>query len=244
MRCLGKTVVLVSSKGGSGKSTVAVGLATAFSREGKSVLLIDADEGARCLDFMLSVDKDTVFDLSDVLNGNAEIENAKLKVPFLDNVWVIPSPLSGEPIDLAALGELTQSLKEEYDYVIVDTKGQLPAERFQGFTKNAQFISVVTTDRIAVRNTGALNSRLVSYGFNPRLIINRFAIRNADGGYNNIDDIIDSASARLLGIIPEDRNIGTNKNGLLFGTASAAVFRIASRIEGRETPLPKIKDIL
>ncbi len=241
---MGKMVVLVSSKGGSGKSTVAVGLATAFSREGKSVLLIDADEGARCLDFMLSVDKDTVFDLSDVLNGNAEVESAKLKVPFLDNVWVIPSPLSGEPIDLPTLGRLTETLKDEYDYIIVDTKGQLPAERFQDFTKNALFISVVTTDRIAVRNTGALNTKLISYGYMPRLIINRFAVRNADGGYNNIDNIIDSAAARLLGIVPEDRNIGTNKNGLLFGTASAAVFRIASRIEGRETPLPNIKDIL
>ncbi len=241
---MGKTVVLVSSKGGSGKSTVAVGLATAFSREGKSVLLIDADEGARCLDFMLSVDKDTVFDLSDVLNGNAEIDNAKLKVPFLENVWVVPSPLSGEPIDLSALGKLTEMFKDDYDYIIVDTKGQLPAERFERFSKNAMFISVVTTDRIAVRNTGSLNTRLISYGFNPRLIINRFAVRNADGGYNNIDNIIDSASARLLGIVPEDNCIGTNKNGLVFGTASAAVFRIASRLEGRETHLPKIKEII
>ena len=57
---MAQTVVLISSKGGSGKSTVAVGLATAFSREGKRVLLIDADEGARCLDSMLSVDSDTV----------------------------------------------------------------------------------------------------------------------------------------------------------------------------------------
>ena len=78
---MGKIIVLISSKGGSGKSTVAVGLATAFSNEGKKVLLIDADEGARCLDSMLAVDSDTLFDISDVLKGNADISSAALSVP-------------------------------------------------------------------------------------------------------------------------------------------------------------------
>ena len=150
MRTVGKTVVLISSKGGSGKSTVAVGLATAFSLAGKKVLLIDADEGARCLDSMLSINGETVFDISDVLKGNCEVEDAVLNVPNLPQVSIIPSPMSGEALDLAALGDLTEKLKEIYDYVIVDTKGQLPVERLLGLPKSAEVISVVTTDEIAV----------------------------------------------------------------------------------------------
>ena len=70
------TICFANNKGGSGKSTVAVGLATAFSLEHKRVLLIDADEGARCLDTMLAVDENTVFDLNDVVMGNVDYKDA------------------------------------------------------------------------------------------------------------------------------------------------------------------------
>ena len=243
VKSMGKTVVLISSKGGSGKSTVAVGLATAFSREGKRVLLIDADEGARCLDTMLSTDGDTVFDVRDVLLGNADYKDAMQAVDRLDNVWVIPSPLSPDPLDLGALGKLATEVQEEFDYVIIDTKGQLPAERLKILPKTATFISVVTTDKIAVRNTGNLVVELNKSSITPILIINRFKPKTTDGGYVNIDNIIDTASARLLGIVPEDKNITATNGPILIGNAAAAIFRIASRIDGRRTPLPAIKNI-
>ncbi len=241
---MGKTVVLISSKGGSGKSTVAIGLATAFSQNGKHILLIDADEGARCLDSMLAVDSETVFDISDVLMGSCEAKDAALKVPSLPGVEIIPSPLSGEALDLTALGKLTEDLKSNYDYVIVDTKGQLPAERLIGLPETAEMISVVTTDKIAVRNTGLLNSALIRAGFRPRLIINRFKRKTADGNTVNIDGIIDETNARLIGLVPEDRKIGSAVGPLLFGIAAKAIFRIAGRINGLNIPLPKIKDII
>ncbi len=244
VKCLGKTVVLISSKGGSGKSTVAVGLATAFSLEGKKVLLIDADEGARCLDLMLAVNEGTVFDISDVLKGNCDVNDAVLSVPKLPNVYIIPSPMSGEPLDLTALGELTETLKSEYDLVIVDTKGQLPAERLVGLPKSVEIISVVTTDKIAVRNTGILNSKLIHEGFKPRLIINRFKRKTADGSIVNIDSIIDETNARLIGLVPEDKKIGAYSGPLMLGIAAKAVFRIAARINGQNIPLPCLKEIL
>lgn len=241
---MGKTVVLISSKGGSGKSTVAVGLATAFSLEGKRVLLIDADEGARCLDSMLGVDSETVFDISDIMSGNADIENAALEVPGLKGVSVVPSPHSTDALDLGELGRLAEKWRAKFDYVIIDTKGQLPVERLGVLPKTADFISVVTTDRIAVRNTGVLCTKLSAFGIRPRLIINRFKPKMRDGSYVNIDGIIYTASAQLLGVVPEDKNISALQGPILIGTAAAAVFRIAARIDGKNTPLPEIKKIL
>ncbi len=241
---MGKTIVLISSKGGSGKSTVAVGLATAFSLEGKRTLLIDADEGARCLDSMLAVNGNTVFDISDVLKHKCEVNDAVLSVPKLNNVFIIPSPLSGEALDLTELGCLGENLNKDYDYVILDTKGQLPAERLIGLPKSAEIISVVTTDKIAVRNTGILNTALIREGFKPRLIINRFKRKTADGSTVNIDGIIDETGARLIGIVPEDKKIGAYSGPLVFGAAAKAVFRIAARINGAHMPLPQIKNIL
>ena len=126
---MGKVIVLISSKGGSGKSTVAVGLASAFSSLSKSVLLIDADEGARCLDTMLGVSEDTCFDLGDVLSGRCEPGDAAINALALEGVKVIPSPFSPGQTDFSALSKVAASAAESYDYVIIDTKGQLPAER-------------------------------------------------------------------------------------------------------------------
>ena len=44
---------VTSGKGGVGKSTVSAGLAFAFSGLSKKTLLVDMDEGLRCLDIML-----------------------------------------------------------------------------------------------------------------------------------------------------------------------------------------------
>ena len=87
---MGLLTVIVSGKGGSGKSTCSIGLATAFSKRGRKVVLIDIDEGLRCLDLMLGVSEKLVFDLSDILNYDKPLEDVVLKVN--DNVDLIAAP--------------------------------------------------------------------------------------------------------------------------------------------------------
>ncbi len=242
---MGKTIVLISSKGGSGKSTVAIGLATALSQGDKKILLIDADEGARCLDVLLSVGEDTLLDLSDVLKGRAEVDEAVLKVPSLPNVYVLPSPFETEPLDFVKLSEFISMVSNQYDYVILDTKGQLPAEKVAKINHDSLFITVVTPDPIAIKNTGVLTSGLLQLGVECRLIIDRFEIKDANGKINNIDDIIDKCGSRLLGIIPEDKRITVHRKApFIYGTSASAIYRIAARIKGTRVLLPDIKDII
>ena len=153
---MGKVIVLVSSKGGSGKSTIAVGLAAAFSASQKKVLLIDADEGARCLDSLLSLNENTVADLSDVLLDFDSFYDACVTVPNLEGVNIIMSPILNEPIDFAKLSKVLKQVADKYDYIIVDTKGQIPASRLGMLDLAADFISVTTTDQISIKNTGIL----------------------------------------------------------------------------------------
>ena len=71
---MGKVVVLVSSKGGSGKSTIAVGLATAFANSDKKVLLIDADMRKPSVHKKLRISNEK--GLSSILVGFSELEES------------------------------------------------------------------------------------------------------------------------------------------------------------------------
>ena len=66
---MGRMLAVASGKGGVGKSTVAVQLASALARAGRQVLLVDGDIGMRCLDLMLGLTDSLAFDLSDILLG-------------------------------------------------------------------------------------------------------------------------------------------------------------------------------
>lgn len=241
---MGQTIVLVSSKGGSGKSTVAVGLSAALSLASKKVLLIDIDEGARCLDTMLDLGVGTVFDIADVVSGNATIGEAAVSVPKLHNLSVVPSPYENKPLDFAAVSRVVDEESKNYDYIILDTKGQLPAERLCDLPKNAVFVAVVTPEPVALKNTGILCNGLIERGIVPRLIINRFKPLGINKYVNNIDKIINTCSAQLLGIVPEDKNLSAYVGKpIIFGSAAKAIHRIAARLSGEKVSLPKIKDI-
>ena len=82
-------------------------------------------------------------------------------------------------------------------------------------------------------------------GIKCRLIINRFKRFEHNGKISNIDDMIDTCGACLLGVVPEDKNVSVYAGKpIVFGTAAKAIHRIAERLEGKIVFLPKIKDII
>ena len=82
---------VTSGKGGVGKSTVATCLAAEAERLNKKTLLIDLDEGLRCLDLMLSLSESVVLDLSDVFEGH-DVNSALYQVPEHPLINLLPAP--------------------------------------------------------------------------------------------------------------------------------------------------------
>lgn len=64
--------IVCSGKGGSGKSTVTVGLAAALASAGKRVLCADADTSVRSLDLLLETGEDILFNWYDAARGNCK----------------------------------------------------------------------------------------------------------------------------------------------------------------------------
>ena len=102
--------------------------------------------------------------------------------------------------------ELTEKLKEEFDYVLIDC----PAGIEQGF-KNAvagadRAIVVTTAEISAIRDADRIIGLLESSEIkNPELIINRLRPNMVKKGeMMDVEDIVDLLSIDLIGVVPDD----------------------------------------
>lgn len=243
---MGICIATTSGKGGTGKSTVSCGLGLAFSKLNKSVLLVDMDEGLRCLDLILGVDNNVIYDLSDVLSGTPII-NAVYTLPSNPLVSVIPAPSQIGNISPIALTAFAECIKRQYDVVIFDFPAGLDFSLYSAIGDDAQFLTVCNPDPVSVRDAAAVCAALPHTKTEPRLVINRFDAEYIKKKiYNNIDDIIDISGFRLLGLVPQSRELmllGVEHSIRPRSNAFKAFLRIAKRLCGEDVRLPKIKKI-
>lgn len=243
---MGICLATTSGKGGTGKSTVSAGLAYAYANMGKSVLLVDLDEGLRCLDLILGIDSNIVFDLSDIFTGT-DINDATYDVPNAPNIRVVPAPQKIGSVNFAQLKEFACNVIPQYDVVIFDFPAGMDFTLYKALGETAQFLAVCNPDPVSVRDAGAVCNNIPDCLIPPRLILNRFNIEYIKNGmYSNIDDIIDISGFRLVGIIPQDDELlmlPINHKLRKRGRAKKALNRIAKRLLGEEVRLPRPKKI-
>ena len=233
-----KTIAVASAKGGVGKSSLCAGVGSALAAAGKRVLLCDMDIGVRSLDIFLGVAQSTVYNWGDIVDGNCEPETALLKIK--NNLTLLAAPLDfSDSFTGEALKKAIDSFADSFDYVIFDA----PAGLECGFKLAAycaeSCIIVSTPDAVSIRAAAcaALNVRKTGIE-DLRLVINRFNKKAKDNVC--IDDIIDTVSARLIGIVPEAPEIRAFSNGAPIPDKSRgrqSYERIARRLCGENIPL-------
>ncbi len=243
---LGLLTVVASGKGGTGKSTTSIGLATAFSKRGRKVLLIDLDEGLRCLDLMLGVSEQLVFDLSDILNYNKLLEEVILKVN--SNIDLIAAPAEINSFSKAEFGKFLYKVTDIYDNVIVDCPAGIDVAFYKSIPPFADVLIVESLDMIGCRSASVLYNLLDEAEVKHKyLIINKFDYFMLKRNPNlTLDEIIDKSGLMLKGIIPLDTGLGLlSASGKLYFKSYAfkAFLRIANRLEGKNIPLPSLNNL-
>jgi septum site-determining protein MinD len=244
---MGELIAILSGKGGTGKTSLCAGIATALAQMEESVLCIDCDIGLRNLDISLGLADSHALSFREVCSGEYSLSDAARhpKFPTL-SFLTAPMNCNAEEIDETAFGTMLNEARKEFKYVFLDAPAGIDA----GFRLCAQYadrvILVTGADPASVRDATRAGELLELMGKrNVRIIVNRVNEKLYKTVKVTIDDIMDRAGLPLLGIVPDDGNVvlsaafekpllATTKKG-----AAAACKRIAKRIRGQSVPIPR-----
>jgi septum site-determining protein MinD len=247
---MAKIVVVTSGKGGVGKTTSTAALGAALAREGQSVVVIDFDVGLRNLDLVMGAERRVVFDLINVVQGDAKLSQALIRDKRIETLSLLPASQTRDKEALTSEGiaRVMVDLREKFDWIICDS----PAGIERGATlamRHADVAVIVTNPEVSsVRDSdriiGLLDSRTEKAENGERvdkhLLLTRYdAARAARGEMLNIDDVLEILSIPLLGIIPESEavlrasNIGSPVTiSDVSSRAARAYFDAAKRLKG------------
>ena len=235
--------MFASGKDGVGKSTLAVFVGAALAMGNEKTLIIELDNGFRSIDVISGTYGKLIYDINDVLTGKVEPQRAIVKSPISENLFVMSAPYSSSQLHIEDFVRLTTSLSEEYGHVIIDTAATAGAI-FSAASCAMRAILITTADPVNVRNSKIISDRLIhEYSItNTRLIINRVNQSSVQAGIvPNLDFVIDSIGAQLIGVVPETLDIALASSGIrafVSGSPSIRVFmNIAARMNGDDVPL-------
>ena len=249
---LGRVIFVTGFKGGVGKTTVSANIASTLYAFGNKVLVIDADFGMRCMDMVLGLESETLFDCSDILAGRCSPTAAMCDVGGQNGFSFIPAPMnlaSGENIGKNAYSELIRGVRNEFDYIIIDSCAEM-TDYYTAFASTADEAIIVTLHQsTSVRAAEKTAARLSAMGLNRQsLIVNGYRAAFAESGkLPDILDIINRSSVRLLGVVPYGERLQASQEaaelafmGDLKKKATkweAAFYNIALRLTGERVKL-------
>lgn len=189
---MGKIIAVANQKGGVGKTTTSVNVTCALQREGKKVLLVDADPQGNATSAM-GVDKNRAKSGTyDVLIGKSSVETCAVKTKYGD---LLPSnkALSGALIELVDMPEreyiLKKALKavaERYDYIVIDCPPSLELLTLNGLVAADTVLVPVQCEYFALEGLSDLMNtvRLIKRKLNPELNIEGVVLTMFDGRTN------------------------------------------------------------
>src|ERR1700728_799132 len=120
---MAKVVVVTSGKGGVGKTTSTAALGAALAQSGANVVVVDFDVGLRNLDLVMGAARRVVFDLLNVVPGDAKLAQALIRDNRIDTLSLLPASQTRDKDALTSEGvqAVIEDLREKFDWIICDS---------------------------------------------------------------------------------------------------------------------------
>lgn len=215
---MSNVLVVTSGKGGVGKTTSTAALGAALAQQGERVVVVDFDVGLRNLDLVMGAERRVVFDIVNVIQGDAKLPQALIRDKRLQNLSLLPASQTRDKDALTPEGvaDVIAALREQFDWIICDS----PAGIERGATmamRHADIAVVVTNPEVSsVRDSdrivGLLDSKTEraenGEWVEKLLLVTRFdAQRVARTEMLSLDEIQEVLSIPLIGVVPESRDV-------------------------------------
>uniref|UniRef100_UPI00402A81C5 ParA family protein n=1 Tax=[Lactobacillus] rogosae TaxID=706562 RepID=UPI00402A81C5 len=205
---MARIIAICNQKGGIGKTTTAVSLATGLARFGKKTLLIDTDAQCNSTDTYRAVTKDTAT-LYDLLLENEDLEECIQHTHSGDIIASDKLLTSAEqkfpqdPSRYFLMKQKCQALEDMYDYIIIDTPPVLGVILSNVLTYANECIIPFTCDRYAIQGVNELLHTInsVKSYTNKDLVVSGIVICKYHNNYKNHRNV-----AAELPIIAEKLN--------------------------------------
>jgi len=221
-----KVIVVTSGKGGVGKTTSTAAIGAGLASRGYKTVLIDFDVGLRNLDLIMGCERRVVFDLINVINGDADLSRALIKDRRTDNLYILPASQTRDKDALTKEGveKILTELKKSFDFILCDSPAGIEKGALMALYFADEAIIVTNPEVSSVRDSDRILGMLASKSYRSEhkdsmkpikehLLITRYSsARVKRGEMLAIEDVNEILAIPLLGVIPESPAVLTASN--------------------------------
>jgi septum site-determining protein MinD len=218
-RNMAQIIVVTSGKGGVGKTTSSAAIATGLAMQGHKTVVIDFDIGLRNLDLIMGCERRVVYDFVNVINGEANLNQALIKDKRCEKLFVLPASQTRDKDALTkeGVGRVLDDLAKDFEFILCDSpagieQGAMMALYFADIaivTTNPEVSSVRDSDRIlGMLQSKSRRAELNLEPIKEFLLLTRYSpSRVKSGEMLSVDDVKEILAIELLGVIPESQSV-------------------------------------
>ena len=253
---MARIIVVTSGKGGVGKTTSSASFASGLALRGHKTAVLDFDVGLRNLDLIMGCERRVVYDLVNVLSGEATLTQALIKDKHCDNLFILPASQTRDKDALSEEGVekvLNDLIKMDFEYIVCDSPAGIEHGALMALTFADEAIIVTNPEVSSVRDSDRIlgiiqaKSKRAKMGGEPvkeHLLVTRYSPKRVEAGemlsYTDVQEIL---RIPLIGVIPESETIlhasnhGNPAIHIKGSDVSEAYSDVISRFLGEQVPL-------
>jgi chromosome partitioning protein len=202
---MGKTISICNQKGGTGKTTTAVNLASALAALGKKILIIDLDPQGNATSGVGINKNEIKKSIYDVLLNRLPLQETIVATNF-ENLYIAPCNISLTGCEIELVGALSREtrlkraiepLKDTYDYIFIDSPPSLGLLTLNSLVASDSILIPIQCEFYALEGVSQLLNtfNLIREGLNPGLSIEGVLLTMADFRTNLTGEVINEINS-------------------------------------------------